>query len=53
MCIFAGFRSAKDTACCVFYNLSSKIFQSPELGTKFQREEPLFVEISEFPYNVV
>ena len=28
-------------------------FRSPQLGTKFQREVLLFLEIPEFPYNTV
>ena len=28
-------------------------FQSPEFRTKFQREVPLFLEITEFPFNTV
>jgi len=28
-------------------------FQSPEFGTKFQREVPLFLELTEFPFDTV
>ena len=28
-------------------------FLSPEVRTKFQREVPLFLEITEFPFNTV
>jgi len=28
-------------------------FLSPEFRTKFQREVPLFLEITEFPFNTV
>jgi len=28
-------------------------FQSPEFGTKFQREEPLFLELTKFPFDTV
>jgi len=32
-------------------DLSWRNFQSPEFGTKFQREVPLFLEVTKFPYN--
>ena len=30
-----------------------RFFLSPEFRTKFQREVPLFLEITEFPFNTV
>ena len=34
-------------------DMPKQSIQSPEFGTKFQREVPLYLEIHEFPFNIV